>query len=171
MFLRSHHKCDGYLTPRHIRRSEMLAAWHATMVPFFQHGSVWKWMTIRNLNKLFLERSWKVLLSTFMSVSESLWNIDRTLTYLYILLLILTYVCATIYITRNSPGNVRTKFRHAAGPLQTNPFPKCCTDCPTMALKGYTGLLCWWHAGFRSHVHGKFSLLKHPILYQFDVGS
>ncbi len=72
-------------------------------------------------------------------------------------------VCDNLYQTQFL-GNVRTKFRHAAGPLQTNPFPKCCTDCPTMALKGYTGLLCWWHAGFRSHVHGKFSLLKHPIL-------
>lgn len=122
-------------------------------VPFFQHASVWKWTT--NLKRK-QNISAKVCLSTFMfqrayGICTEYWP---TFSFWFLM-----YVCV-----RQSIQN-RTQFLRlcsdkisACSCFKPLPFPKCCTDCPTMAEKGYTGLsFADDQLVSGSHVHGKFS--------------
>lgn len=116
MFLRSHHRCRWILDPRHIRKSEMLAAWHVTMYPSSNMLQCGNEPQIWRENKIFLQRC-ACPPSCFREPMEYAQNIDLHLVSDFWC----TYVYDNPYKTEpNSSGSVPTKFRHAAA---SNHFP------------------------------------------------
>ena len=156
VFLRSHHRCRWILDPRHIRKSEMLAAWHVTMYPSSNMLQCGNEPQIWRQNNIFLQRCACPPSCLFQRASGIFTEYWPTFSFL----IFDVRMCTTIHTKPNpiTQALFSSDKISACSCFKQIPFPKCCTDCPTMAEKGYTGLsFADDQVVSGSHVHGKFS--------------